>query len=68
MFYEQNRKDHFGKRRPILLSNVIKKSSPQTRAKNTFILFLVSYFHFLIFKFIRNFSYLKSFCTMFYFL
>ncbi len=56
------------KTRPILLSNIIKKSCPQTKSKNTFILFLISYFHFLIFKFISDFSYLKSFCSVLCFL
>jgi cytochrome c biogenesis factor len=30
--------------RPILLPNIIRKSSPQTRAKNAVILFFISYF------------------------
>jgi cytochrome c biogenesis factor len=54
--------------RPILLPNIIRKSSPQTRAKNIFILFFISYFHFFIFKFIGDLSYLESFCTVLCFL
>nr|AND50351.1 cytochrome c biogenesis factor C [Flatbergium sericeum] len=54
--------------RPILLPNIIKKSSPKTRAKNAFLLFLISYFHFLILKFIGDLSYLESFCSVLCFL
>jgi hypothetical protein len=51
--------------KPILLPNIIRKSYPQTRAKNTFVYFL---FHFFIFKFIRDLSYLEFFivCFIFY--
>jgi hypothetical protein len=54
--------------RPILFTIIIRKSSSKTRAKNLFILFFISYFHFFIFKFIRNLSYLESFCSVFSFL
>jgi hypothetical protein len=54
--------------RPILLPNIIRKSSPQTRAENAFILFFISYFHFFIFKFIGDLSYLESFCSVLSFL
>jgi cytochrome c biogenesis factor len=39
--------------RPILLPDII-------RAKSAFILFFISYFHFLIFRFIGDLSYLES--------
>jgi len=54
--------------KPILLPNIIRKSSPQTKAKNTFILFFISYFQFFIFKFIEDLSYLKSFYIVLCFL
>jgi len=53
--------------KPILLPNIIRKNSPQTRAKKDFYLFISS-FHFFIFKFTGDLSYLESFCSVFCFL
>nr|YP_009745566.1 cytochrome c biogenesis factor C [Andreaea wangiana]QIH30041.1 cytochrome c biogenesis factor C [Andreaea wangiana] len=54
--------------RPILLPNIIEKSSPKTRAKNAFFLFLIFIFNSFIPKFMGDLSYLESFCGVFCFL
>nr|YP_009047300.1 cytochrome c biogenesis factor C [Ptychomnion cygnisetum]AGN74052.1 cytochrome c biogenesis factor C [Ptychomnion cygnisetum]AHI16125.1 CcmFc [Ptychomnion cygnisetum] len=46
--------------KPILLLNIIEKSSPKTRAKNAFFFFFL--FNFSISKFMGDLSYLESFC------
>src|ERR1700737_2607529 len=43
--------------RPILLPNIIEKSSLKTRAKNAFFLFFIFILNFLIFKFLGDLSY-----------
>jgi len=54
--------------RPILLPNIIEKSSLKTRAKNAFFLFFIFILNFLIFKFLGDLSYLESFCGVLCFL
>nr|YP_009040969.1 CcmFC [Tetraphis pellucida]AIB08443.1 CcmFC [Tetraphis pellucida] len=54
--------------RPVLLSNIIEKSSPKTRAKNAFFLFFIFISNFLILKFMGDLSYLESFCGVLRFL
>lgn len=54
--------------RPILLPNIIEKSSPKTRAKNAFFFFFIFIFNFFIFKFMGDLSYLESFCGVLCFL
>jgi hypothetical protein len=49
------------KARPILLPNIIGKSSPKTRAKNAFIFFFIFIFNFFLFKIMGDLSYLESF-------
>nr|YP_009300612.1 cytochrome c biogenesis factor C [Brachythecium rivulare]ALK03314.1 cytochrome c biogenesis factor C [Brachythecium rivulare] len=48
--------------KPILLLNIIEKSSPKTRAKNAFFFFFLFLFNFSIFKFMGDLSYSESFC------
>ena len=54
--------------KPILLPNIIEKSSPKTRAKNAFFFSFISIFNFFIFKFMGDLSYLESFCGVLCFL
>nr|BDZ75706.1 cytochrome c biogenesis factor C [Fissidens protonematicola] len=54
--------------KPILLPNIIEKSSPKTRAKNAFFFFFIFIFNFFIFKFMGDLSYLESFCGVLCFL
>ena len=54
--------------RPILLPNIIEKSSPKTRAKNAFFFFFIFIFNFFIFKILGDLSYLESFCGVLCFL
>ena len=47
--------------RPILLPNIIEKSSPKTKAKNAFFFFFIFIFNFFFFKIMGDLSYLESF-------
>lgn len=47
--------------RPIILPNIIEKSSPQTRVKTAFFLFFLFSLHFIILNFGGDLSYLESF-------